>query len=198
MTLSPFRATLGDAMWLKVAALMAPVGLDAFAVSAALAVSGVSRARRTQAWILLAVTEAGMPLIGLAIGRPLAAIGRAADYVAVAVLLILAGRMLLGGEDEQPLDVLLRRRTLGIVAIATSAGLDELAIGIPLGLLRLPLAPIVAWIIIQAFGMSFLGLRLGTRVGERTREGAERLSGVLLAAVAIGLLIETLVGSGPV
>jgi manganese efflux pump family protein len=184
-------------MWLKVVALMAPVGLDAFAVSAALAVSGVSRARRTQAWILLAVSEAGMPLIGLAIGRPLAAIGRAADYVAVAVLLTLAVRMLSGGDDEQALDVLLRRRAVGIIAIATSAGLDEFAIGIPLGLLRLPLVPIVAWIVIQAFGMSFLGLRLGKRIGERAREHAERLSGVLLGVVAIGLLIETLIGAGP-
>jgi manganese efflux pump family protein len=179
----------------KIIALVLPLALETFAVSAALAVGGRRTRRRIiPTWVLFAASEAGMPLVGLAIGRPLGAIGNAADYVAVAVVLALAVHMLRESEGEHSLDSLLDHGAVATVVLFVSASLDELAIGFTLGLLRLPVLPVIAVTAVQAFVISWLGTRLGERIGERAREGAERLAGIALALLAVGLLVGALVG----
>src|SRR5579871_5401145 len=174
----------------KLIGLVIPLGLDTLAVSAALAVSGISPRRRLRTSLLFAAFEAGMPLVGLAMGRPLAgAIGSAADYLAIAVLLALAIHMLASRENDDRLAGLLERGGLGAVAVAVSVSLDELAIGFTLGLLRLPVIPVLVLIAAQAFAVSQVGMRLGGRIGEGARELAERLAGLALAALAVWLLV---------
>jgi putative Mn2+ efflux pump MntP len=186
----------------KIIALVLPLALETFAVSAALAVGGPSDGRRTYRWVWFAASETMMPLVGLAIGHPLGAIGKAGDYVAIALLFALAVHMLRETETDgdpatgRPLD----RGGAGIsgvvaiTVLTASASLDELAIGFSVGLLGLPVAPVIALIAVQAFAVSFLGMRVGNRVGERVREGAERLGGVALALLATGLLVAATVG----
>jgi len=178
-------------------ALVLPLGLDTFAISAAIAVGGLSRERRLRTSLLFAGFEAGMPLVGLAIGRPLGStIGNAADYVAIGVLLALAAHMLLENEAEDGNELSLRldRGAVATIALGISVSLDELAIGFTLGLLRLPVVPVIAAIAVQALVVSQLGMRLGERIGERLRERAERLACAALALLGIGLLIAKLTG----
>lgn len=184
-------------MVVKILALVLPLGLDTFAISAALAVGGLSRARRIRTSLLFAAFEAGMPLVGLAIGRPLGStIGNAADYVAIGVLLVLAVHMLLEDEVEYTTELSSRldRGALATIALGVSVSLDELAIGFTFGLLRLPVVPVIALIGVQAFVLSQLGMRFGERIGERVRVRAERLAGAVLVLLAIGLLIAKLAG----
>lgn len=183
-------------MVFKIVALVLPLGLDTFAVSAALAVSGITPARRLRTSLLFAAFEAGMPLIGLAAGRPLGStIGSAADYVAIGVLLIVGLVMLrdTDGDDETDrLASMSDRGGMAAIALGVSISLDELAIGFTFGLLRLPVVAVIVAIAAQAFVMAQLGMRIGERVGERIREGAERVAGGALALLAIGLLVAKL------
>jgi manganese efflux pump family protein len=78
----------------------------------------------------------------------------------------------------------------GAVVLGVSISLDELAVGFTLDLLRLPTLLVIVLIGAQAFLVSQLGLRLGARVGSEVREGAERLAGLALIALGLGLLIE--------
>jgi len=136
-----------------------------------------------------------MPLIGLALGEPLgAAIGGAADYVAIGVLLAFGLYALLGRErdEEERLGQLTKMHGLGAVLVGVSISLDELALGFTLGLLRLPPGLVIVLIALQAFIVAQLGLRLGSRLSGRVREGAERLAGGALTALAIVLLTEKL------
>jgi hypothetical protein len=48
-----------------------PLGLDTFAVSAAIGVTGHDSGRRLRLSLLMAAFEAGIPLVGLALGAPL-------------------------------------------------------------------------------------------------------------------------------
>jgi putative Mn2+ efflux pump MntP len=73
-----------------------------------------------------------------------------------------------------------------------SISLDELAIGFSLGLARLPTVPVIIAIAVQAFLAAQLGLLLGTRIGERFREAAERLAGIALIALGLFLIAERL------
>ncbi len=179
---------------LKLIALIVPLGLDSFAVAAALGIAGVSGRDRLRVSALFGAFEAAMPLLGFAIGAPIGhAIGADADYVAVALLAGVGLYMLLA-EDEQGearrAGELTRLHGFAWVLLGLSISLDELAIGLTLGLLRVPVLAAALLMGAQAVVLSQLGLRLGARVGERFREGAERVAAVALLALAVVLALE--------
>lgn len=178
----------------RLIALILPLALDTFAVSAALGISGLSGRRGLKIALTFSAFEAAMPLIGLAAGAPLGdVLGSAADYVAVALLLALGVYMLTGEQgEEQRLLNLSRGRGVGLLVLGLSVSLDELAIGFTFGLLRLPVIPALILIAAQAFVAAQLGLRLGARLGERIRERSERLAGLALVALGLGLLVAKL------
>jgi manganese efflux pump family protein len=80
----------------------------------------------------------------------------------------------------------------GALLLSVSISLDELAIGFTLGLLCLPAGLVIVLIALQAFIVTQLGLRVGSRLSDRLREGAERLAGVALTGLGIVLLAESL------
>lgn len=179
----------------KLIALVIPLGLDTFAVAAALGMLGTTRASRLRVSILFPSFEAAMPLIGLALGAPLGhVIGDSADYVAIGVLLAFGLYTLLGSEEreERTIARLADTRGPGLLLLGLTVSLDELAIGFTLGLLRLPAALVIGLIALQALVLAQLGLRLGNRLSEHLREAAERLAGLVLAALAVVLLAEKL------
>lgn len=182
-------------MVLKVIALVLPLGLDTFAVAAALGALGTGATSRARISALFTAFEAGMPLIGLGLGAPLAhLIGPAADYLAIAVLLGFGIYMLVADEedgDERIAD-LAQARGAGALLLGVSISLDELAIGFTLGLLRVPAALVIALIAVQAFVVTQLGLTFGRGLSERIREGAEKLAGAALAGLALVLIAEKL------
>jgi putative Mn2+ efflux pump MntP len=179
---------------LKLAALVVPLGLDTLGVALALGLAGLPRDKRLRISVLFAGFEAAMPLIGVALGAPLGhAIGSAADYIAAALIVALGIYMLLA-ENDQPdrLLSLTRGGVFGAVALGVSISLDELAIGFSAGLLRLPIAALVIAVAAQAFIATQIGIRLGSRVGERMREATKNLAGVALIALGAILLITQL------
>ena len=172
---------------LRLLAFVLPLGLDTFAVSAALGATGDLTARdRLRVSVLFVVFEGGMPLIGVAVGAPLARrIGPVADYLAVAALIGLGVWMLLAGGDGEERRAARLKMTHGvaIIALGVSISLDELAIGFSLGLVRLPIVAIIVAIAVQTLIAVQVGLYLGARIGERIRSGAERLAGVALVGL---------------
>ena len=181
-------------MWLTLAALVVPLGLDTFAVAAALGISGLPRRDRLRVTLLFTAFETGMPLIGFlggaAVGR---AAGDAAEFIAIAILIGLGAYMLWPGaeaNEDQRLRLFERTRGLAAIVLGINISLDELAIGFTIGLLRLPVPIVIVLIGAQAFLVTQLGLRLGARIGEGIREGAERLAGVALAGLGLVLLVE--------
>jgi putative Mn2+ efflux pump MntP len=179
----------------KLIALVVPLGLDTFAVAAALGMLGVSGRHGVRITAMFTGFEAAMPLIGIGLGAPLgAAIGDVADYVAVAVLLAFGAYTLLTGDRDESSQIkqLSEARGRGALLLGVSISLDELAIGFTLGLLRLPAGLVIGLIALQAVIVTQLGLRLGGRLSERLREGAERLAGAALTVLGIVLLAQLL------
>lgn len=179
----------------KLVALVLPLGLDTLAVAAALGMLGTTRSTRVRVTVLFTGFETAMPLIGLAIGAPLGhTLGKTADYLAIGVLLVFGLYTLAGSEkhEEQTLARLTQRWGAGSILLGLSISLDELAIGFTLGLLRLPVALVIALIALQTVIVTQLGLHFGDRLSERMREGAERVAGLALAGLAIALLVEKL------
>ncbi len=181
-------------MW-RLFALVLPLALDTFAVSAALGIAGVSSRQRLRLGLLFAGFEGGMPLVGLAVGAVIGGvIGGFADYVAVVALAVLGVYVLLADEAKEEARVARFAQSSGLtlVAVGLSVSLDELAIGFALGLARVPILPALILIAVQAFVVSQVGFGLGRRIGESVREGAERLAGVALIGIAVLLLLSRL------
>ena len=182
---------------LKLLAFVLPLGLDSFAVAAAIgAVQPPGWRQRLRISLIFVIFEGGMPLIGLALGSALArGIGHVANYVAAAAVIGIGVWMLVaedGAEEERAARVI-STRGLALVALGISISLDELAIGFSIGLTHLPVIAIIIAIAVQAFIAAQLGLAIGARIGERWRERAERAAGVALILLGCYLFAEQLI-----
>ena len=176
---------------LKLLAFVLPLGLDSFAVAAAIGTAAPTGWRvRMRISAIFVVFEAGMPLIGLAAGHGLArVVGPAADYLAAAAVIAVGIWTLVSrDEDEHGAGRIAGVRGLAIIALGLSISMDEFAIGFSLGLVRLPIVPVIVAIAVLAFVASQLGLALGSVISDRLREHAEQVAGVALIALG-GYLI---------
>ena len=179
----------------KLILFVLPLGLDTFAVSAALGVAGLPKQQRLKISLILSGFEMAMPVVGLLVGHALGhAIGIAADYVAAAALLALGTWMLVNEEQDEAgkVSALVANSGLALVALGISISLDELAMGFTIGLLHLSIVWAVILIGAQAFLVAQLGLRLGARLGETTREAAEKIAGLALISLGVLVLVEQL------
>jgi putative Mn2+ efflux pump MntP len=179
----------------RLVALVLPLCLDTFAVSAALGMAGLSRRQRLQISLIFPAAEIAMPVLGLLAGHGLArAIGGAADYVAAGLVLAVGAFLL--AEDEsgevQRAGRLSRAGGWAVVVLTASIALDELALGFSIGLLRLSFLAAVIMIAVQAVVASQIGLLLGRRIAARSRERAERLAGLALVGIGLFLFFERL------
>jgi manganese efflux pump family protein len=182
---------------LKLVAFALPLGLDSFAVAAALGASQVSTVwQRLRISLVFVIFEGGMPLIGLAVGSVLArGIGRIADYLAAAAVIGIGSWMLLADneDEEDKASRITTSRGLALVGLGISISLDELAIGFSIGLVRLPVSAVIAAIALQAFVAAQLGLAIGAKIAERWRERAERVAGIALILLGAYLLAQQLI-----
>ena len=179
---------------LKLLAFVLPLGLDSFAVAAAIgAVRATTAAERLRISLIFVTFEGGMPLIGLGLGSVLArGIGSVANYAAAAAVIAIGAWMLLAGEkdEDERAGRVLSSTGLALVALGLSISLDELAIGFSIGLVRLPVAAVIAAIALQALVAAQLGLALGARIGERWRERAGQVAGIALILLGVYLVTE--------
>jgi putative Mn2+ efflux pump MntP len=182
---------------LKLLAFVLPLGLDSFAVAAAIGASQATTvAQRLRISLIFVLFEGGMPLIGLALGAVLArGIGQVADYVAGAAVVAIGAWMLLASDqdEEEKASRLAGSHGLALISLGTSLSLDAQAIGVTNGLAHLPIPAVIVAIALQAFVAAQLGLAVGARIGERWRERAEQIAGIALILLGAYLIIEQLV-----
>jgi putative Mn2+ efflux pump MntP len=182
---------------LKLLAFVLPLGLDSFAVAAAVGASQVTTARqRLTISLVFVIFEGGMPLIGLVLGSALArGIGHAADYLAAAAVIGIGGWMLRADNDDEPEKTsrVMTSRGLALAGLGISISLDELAIGFSLGLVRLPTSAVLVAIVVQAFLAAQLGLAVGAKIAGRWRQHAERVAVIALILLGAYLIAQQLV-----
>jgi manganese efflux pump family protein len=181
---------------LKLLAFVLPLGLDSFAVAAAIGATGAASFWvRLRISLIFVIFEGGMPLIGLALGSALArGIGDIADYLAAAAVIGIGAWMLLAGEkDEEKASRITSSHGLALVALGVSISLDELAIGFTIGLAGLAVTAVIVAIAVQAFLAAQLGLAIGAKMAERWRERAGKAAGIALVLLGVYLITEQLV-----
>jgi putative Mn2+ efflux pump MntP len=177
----------------RLIAFVIPLGLDTFAVSAAVGMTGLSSRQRLRLSLIFAAFEGLTPAVGLLIGGVLGDdIGSVATYLAGGFLIAYAAFVLsrnLNAEDEAAGEMA-TTHGWALVLLGLSVSIDGLAVGFTLGLSRVPVVPALILIAAQAFLLSQLGLHLGARLSSRFRRGAERAAGVVLGLLGSWLVLD--------
>jgi putative Mn2+ efflux pump MntP len=184
---------------LTVAAFILPLGLDTFALSAALGIAGLSSSERLRASLILTAFETVMPLVGFLIGSGISTVvGKSSDYAASGVLVAVGLFVLWPREEEKDelerVLLLQRARGAAIIGLGLGISLDELAIGFGGGLLRLPLLLLAVLIGAQAFAAAQFGVRVGSKLGQVARECAQLIAGLLLIGSGVLVAVERAAG----
>ena len=177
----------------RLIAFVIPLGIDTFAVSAAVGLTGLSRTQRLRISLVFAAFEGLTPAVGLLIGDVLGEdIGSVANYLAGGFLIAYALYVLLRNPDaeDEAAGEMATTHGWALVLLGLSVSIDGLAVGFTLGLSGVPVVPALILIAAQAFLLSQLGLHLGARLSSRFRKGAERGAGVVLGLLGSWLVLE--------
>jgi manganese efflux pump family protein len=181
---------------LKLLAFVLPLGLDSFAVAAAIGATQVTTMwQRLRISLVFVIFEGAMPIIGLGLGAVLArGIGQIAGYLAGTAVIAIGAWMLLAGgtDDDQKAGRITTSRGLALIALGISISLDELAIGFSIGLARLPVTAVIVAIALQALIAAQLGLAVGAQISDHWCERAEQIAGIALVLLGAYLITEQL------
>jgi putative Mn2+ efflux pump MntP len=168
------------------------LGLSNFAASIGIGIAGIDGRTRLRVGLVFGLFEAGMPVVGLLLGRSLAGtLGQSTRWIGAGLLIAtglyaIAGALRGRGKDGGHPDV--ASQHLGRLLVTGAAlSVDNLAVGFALGSYHVNLA--VAAVIIGAVSvaLSLLGLELGDRLGARTGANGEILGGAVLIGVGIAV-----------
>jgi len=168
-------------MALRIAAFVLPLGFDTFAVAVALGLGGVSPLRPA---LLFAVFETAMPLVGIAVGYGVR--HRFETFAVYAGAAVLAGigihALREAAEPEGGRAAFSLGSVRGLLLAGMGISTDELAMGFPLGVQRLPVGPVLAAIAAQTFAVTAVGSWLGGRLGAAPQRRASRAAGMIAGA----------------
>lgn len=176
------------------------LSMDAFAVSVCKGL-GMRRMRYDQALVIslyFGVFQALMPLIGWLLGTSFSRYIQAFDHwIAFVLLAFIGGKMLWDvfhekedGEQESA-ERRLDHRELFMLAIATS--IDALAVGIAFACLDVNIWSSISIIGVTTLVISFVGVWIGNRFGNRFQKKAEIAGGLVLILIGVKILAEHLI-----
>ena len=181
------------------------VGLSMDALAVAMC-QGVSMKKlKWKSALLVALFFGGfqllMPLIGFALGSTFASFVTIGPWIAAALLLIIGGKMLIDGirdKQDEPTSELASVGKLTLLAIATS--IDAFAVGVGFSMQEgivwlhggISILFAVTLIGCTTFILSLFGVWIGNRFGLRYHRLATIIGGVVLIAIGIKIILETL------
>lgn len=170
------------------------VGLDNFAASLAIGLRGVDRALRLRTALVFGTFEAGMPVIGLLIGRGVAgALGSSAHYIAGGLLIAAGVQIAFEAVRHRDGPSALAGAPLRqMVVLGAGLSIDNLVVGFALGARNVPLVLAIVVIGAVSVALSLLGLELGSRLGKRVERGSEFLAAAVLAGVGLAIVLRLL------
>ena len=189
--------------------LAVALGLSNFAAAIGIGVSGVRGRDRVRIAVVFGVFEAGMPVLGVALGRGLASsLGHVAHWLGGAALvvigvtgLVLARRGSRPGGGPRPVDEPAPEgpapgrpaaggpswRLGRVVVSGLALSADNLAAGFALGAYHTGLAVAATVFGVVSVVMSLAGLELGAMLGAGASDRCELVASVMLIAIGFAV-----------
>ncbi|OPX58927.1 MAG: hypothetical protein A4E25_01422 [Methanobacterium sp. PtaB.Bin024] len=145
--------------------------------------------------LFFGVFQALMPVLGWLAGEQLAVLVNLwAPWIAFFLLFLIGAKMIYEGlfqdEDEEICRIFSIKDIL-ILSVATS--IDAFAVGITFAFLNTPILLPIIIIGLVTFGLSFIGVYIGKKVGHLFENKIEILGGLILIAIGFKILLEHLI-----
>lgn len=171
------------------------VSMDAFAVSICKGLATKEKTLKTASicGVWFGLFQVIMPIIGFFLGRIFAGLIESVDHWIAFVLLGIIGTNMIKesfSKKEEEVSSDLSFWKMFMLAVATS--IDALAIGITFALLNVNLWLCVTIIGLTTFLFSFAGALIGHKFGEKHKNKAEFIGGLILIILGVKILIEHL------
>src|SRR5262245_55642388 len=164
--------------------LLLAMALDVFAGGLALGIAGLPRSRWVSTAVVFAIFGVTLLAAGVLLERLLDdSLGTIAKYLAGGLLIAIGvhaiGDVWRGGYvDEGPKRSLEPR---AVVMTGLIVSVDKLAVGIAMAVVDVRLGPVLVYLAVQGFAATWIGLTLGTRLGERLGDAAHLTAGIVFA-----------------
>lgn len=169
------------------------VGLSNLAAAIGIGFGGVTARTRVRVALVFGAFEAGMPIVGLAVGAGLATgIGQLARWIGAALLIGIGLSTVVQAVRQPPAGAatdhpVYSGRLSRLLLSAFALSLDNLAAGFALGTMHIGIAMGAVVIGLVSVGLSLAGLELGSRIGAAAGRRSEQLGGAILVAVGVAI-----------
>ena len=171
------------------------LAMDAFAVSICkgLSMKKIDWKKAIIIALYFGIFQALMPILGYFLGSTFSSFVQSVDHwIAFILLAIIGGNMIKDSTDDEvekrndKVDV----KTMLLLAIATS--IDALAVGVTFAFFEVNLLLSISIIGIITFVLSFFGVIIGNKFGDKFQNRAELAGGIVLIIIGLKILLEHL------
>ena len=176
------------------------LSMDAFAVAICkgLAMRKVNKKQCFVIALFFGGFQALMPFLGWLLGTRFESYITSIDHwIAFVLLAFIGGKMIVEAvrdKDDNPeiteMDPPLNIKEMFVLAVATS--IDALAVGITFAFLEIPIVQAIAIIGTTTFIISIAGVYIGNFFGNKYKNKAEIVGGVILILIGLKILLEHL------
>ena len=170
------------------------LSMDALAIALCkgLSVEKVQKKHMVITGLWFGGAQALMPLIGYLLGTSFSSIVESIDHWVAFILLGLIGINMLkeSREEVKKLDASFTAKVMLPLAIADS--IDAMAAGVTFAFEDVNIVPAILLIGIITFIISAIGVKVGSKFGEKYKSKAEILGGVILIVMGATILLQDL------
>ncbi|MDS1314186.1 manganese efflux pump MntP [Aliarcobacter butzleri] len=177
---------------LEVLILAFALSMDAFAVSIGLGIKNKQnlKALALKAGLFFGIFQALMPFLGFLGGIGLREYIQGYDkIVAFILLLVIGGKMIYEAFNENVEEEISQITNKILLTLAIATSLDAMAAGYSLHLFNLNIYLSLFVIGVTTFIISYIGVYVGSRGGEKYESKAEILGGVVLILIGLKILL---------
>ena len=137
--------------------------------------------------------QAGMPVIGWALGSQfMSIIGPIDHWIAFVLLGIIGSSMIRESREDEEEEVSASFDVKTMLALAVATSIDALAVGVTFAFLHVNIVWAVTFIGCMTFVLSAIGVKAGNVFGMKYKSRAELAGGVILILMGIKILLEHL------
>lgn len=171
------------------------LAMDAFAVSICkgLSMKKINWKSTLIIAIYFGLFQAIMPVFGYLLGSSFSVIVQKIDHwIAFILLAIIGGNMIKESKDDETekRNDKVDFKTMIILAIATS--IDALAVGVTFAFFKVNIILSISIIGLITFILSFVGVIIGNKFGDKFQNKAEFTGGIILIFIGLKILLEHL------
>ncbi len=179
--------------FVEIAVLGVALGCDAFAVGMGV---GARFCRPRQTFRLsfhFGLFQFIMPILGWFVSQRLPGTGRVwGPWIAFALLFLIGAKMVgesLLGKKTDLAECADPTRGLSLVILSVAASLDAFGVGFSLGILGAGLIPPAVWFGVTAGAMTWVAMKLGSRLSTKFGRRVEAAGGLILMVLAVEFVL---------